>query len=181
MAVDFADLVDPLKREVNPPGTDYFPNATDAEYIGNLVDGFWEAVLDGIITGYTVTEDGIVTPVSGTADFPRMMQQLVVFYAGFKILRNALRNLKTVFSAKAGPVEYEVQQASGTLRDILKDLADRRRILLTRLSDIGVSQTYYIDAVLARDDAILWGQGDSVGYVGDTRWGGSSGYNGARF
>jgi hypothetical protein len=122
MAVDLSDLVENLKREVNAPGLDQFPDATDAQYLGNLQDGFWEAYLDGAITGYTES-DGIVTMTSATEDFPRDLQQLVIFYAGARILRNQLRDIKTMFKAVAGPVSFENQQSASLLVAILKDLA----------------------------------------------------------
>ena len=151
MAVDLSDLVESLKREVNPPGTDYFPDASDTEFLGNLIDGFWEAVLDGLISGYTVDDDGLVTPVSGSTDMARDVQQIIVFYAGFRILRNVLRNIQTTFRAKAGPVEYETQQSASTLKDLLADLSNRRKLLLDRLSDMGAIPTYYADAVVERE------------------------------
>lgn len=163
MAVDLSDLVENLKREVNAPGISQLPDATDAEYLGNLQDGFWEAVLDGLISGYTES-DGIVTPTSGTTDMPRELQQLVIFYAGFRIVRNQLRDLKTAFRASAGPVSYETEQAATILTRILDDLKNRRDVMLRRLSDIGVVNDYYIDAYLARQESI--GYGDTV-WVGN--------------
>jgi hypothetical protein len=154
MAIDLGDLVDSLRREVNPPGFDLFPDATEDEWIGNLQDGFWEAVLDGIISGYN-ENDGVVTPKSGDKDLSREFQQLVVFYAGFRIVRNALRQINTVFRAKAGPVEYETQQAATILRSILNDLMDRRKYLLDRLADHGLVNSFYIDAVISRDQNIM--------------------------
>lgn len=151
MAVDLSDLVDSLKREVNAPGIAQLPNATDPEYLGNLQDGFWEAVLDGVISGYIET-DAIVTPSSGTTDLPREMQQLVVFYAGFRIVRNQMRDLKTAFKAAAGPVNYETQQSAIVLKSILEDLKIRRAFLLNTLSENGKIDAVYIDAFRERDD-----------------------------
>jgi hypothetical protein len=153
MAVDLSDLVDSLKREVNAPGLTQLPDATDTQYLGNLQDGFWEAVLDGLIEGYTET-DGIVTPVSGTTDLSRELQQLVVFYAGFRIVRNLMRDLKTAFKASAGPVSYETEQSANLLKSILDDLKGKRNFLLNRLSDLGAVNSVYIDALSARDDSI---------------------------
>lgn len=150
MAVDLSELVESLQREVNAPGFDQLPNATTADYVGNLEDGFWEAVLDGVITGYT-SSDGIVTPTSGDTELSRELQQLVVFYAGYRIVRNQLRDLKTVFRTKAGPVEYETQQAASVLKAILDEMAGKKAVLLSRLSDMGRVDSHYIDAIVARD------------------------------
>lgn len=160
MAVDVFDLVESLKREVNPPGDNLFPNATDDEYAGHLSDAFWEARLDGMLEGYTET-DGSITPVSGSTDLTRDLQQLVVLYAGIRIVRNHLRSIKTVFRTKAGPVEFETQQAATLLREVMLELKEKKKLVLTRLSDVGSVPSYYIDAVIARDE--------SVG-MGDTWW-----------
>lgn len=161
MAVDLSDLIPNLKREVSAPGLTQLPNATDPDYLGNLQDGFWEAVLDGVITGYTET-DGIVTPTSGTTELPKEIQQLVVFYAGFRIVRNLLRDIKTAFKAQAGVVDYEIEQSANLLTRLMDDLTDRRLIILKRLGDIGFNTTsVYIDGELARNESLTWG---------DTRW-----------
>jgi len=150
MAVDLGDLIPSLQAEVSPPGEDLYPDALEDDWFQRLQDGFWEAVLDGLISGYNESE-GIVEPTSGTTDLSRELQQLVVFYAGFKIVRNSIRSLNTKFRSKAGPVEFETEKAAGALRDILKELQQKRAILLQRLGDLGVTDTYYIDAVLQRD------------------------------
>lgn len=154
--IDLGDLIESLQREVNAPGLDQLPGATDTDYLGNLQDGFWEAVLDGVISGYTES-DGIVTPVSGDTDLGRDLQQLVVFYAGFRIVRNQLRDLKTLFKTAAGPVSYETQQSALILSRIMDDLNKRRSIILQRLGDIGNTSSVYIDGVIARDEAVRYG------------------------
>lgn len=156
MAVDLFDLVESLRREVSPPGEDLFPNATDDEYLGNLQDSFWEARLDGLLEGFEES-DGLVTPTSGDTDLTRDLQQLVVFYAGFRIVRNHLRSLKTQFRAAAGPVSFETQQSANVLKDLLLELKYKRDLILTRLSDLGQIPTAYIDALVARDNSLLYG------------------------
>lgn len=155
MAVDLGDLVDSLKREVSVPGdfATVFPNSTDGDLSGALSDAFWDARLDGLIVGYTET-DGLVTPTSGSVELTRDLQQLVVFYAGYRIVRNALRSISTSFRAKAGPVEYETQQAATQLTEILKDLQRRRMQLLERLSDLGQIPAFYVDAYASRNDSL---------------------------
>ena len=152
MAIDLGDLVESLQREVSPPGTDLFPDATDDDYFGNLQDSFWEIKLDGIepFANYTESE-GLVSPSSGTTELTRDLQQLIVLYGGIRIVRNAMRNINTTFRAKAGPVEYETQQSATVLKCILDDLASRRNFILNRLSDIGAVDTAYVDMVYQRD------------------------------
>lgn len=153
MAVDLSELIDSLKREVGTPGNEdsTFPDALDADWLGHLQDGFWQARLDGMLEGYQET-DGVVTPVaSSAADLTRDLQQLVVLYAGIRIVTNQLRGIQTLFRAKAGAVEYETQQSAQVLKEILQELHRRRAVALERLSDLGQAETYYVDAVAERD------------------------------
>lgn len=152
MAVDLGDLIENLQAEINPPGSNLYPDATDDDWVTRLVNAFWDTVLDGLITGYTES-DGLVSPSSGTTELTRELQQIVVFYAGISVVRNAIRDLNTKLRAKAGPVEFETAKSANTLRDILKELQYRRSLLLNRLSDLGVTDSYYIDAVTARDES----------------------------
>lgn len=153
MAVDIGDLIDPLKREVSAPGAEEttFPNADDDSWFGNLEDSFWEAKLDGLMAGYT-EQDGLITPMDvNAADMPREQQQLIVYYAGVRIVRNHLRALPTVFRSKAGPVEYEVQHSATILKALLDELTKKRDQVLENLSSLGLVPSYYIDAILERD------------------------------
>lgn len=167
MAVDLGDLVDSLKREVSPPGEDLFPNAVEDDYIGNLEDAFWDAMLDGLIDPARYTEaDASVTPIApNTTELSREYQQLVVFYAGIRIIRNFMLNMNSTFRAKAGPVEFETVRSATVVRDLLAELVRKRNIILLRLSDIGTSQSYYVDAILARDEAMAFGDTPYVGHT----------------
>ena len=156
MAVDLEDLIEDLLTEVNPPGQDLFPDATNDEWLSHLRNAFWEGVLDGLINGYEEL-DGVVTPVNGTVDISREYQQLVIYYAGIRILKNRLMNLNTLFRSKAGPVEYETQQSAQVLKALLDEATKRRNFWLTRLSDAGEAPTFLIDAIIARDDSINYG------------------------
>lgn len=152
MAIDLGDLVESLQREVSPPGTNLFPDAVDDEYFGHLQDSFWEVKLDGIevFDNYTESE-GLVTPTAGTTELTRDLQQLIVLYAGIRIVRNALRNINTLFRSVAGPVEFETQQSATVMKAILEELQIRRNFVLNRLSDIGSVDSTYIDMVITRD------------------------------
>lgn len=159
MAVDLADLIETLRREVSQPGaeTTTFPDANDDIFLGHLQDGFWEARLDGMLVGYTESE-GSVTPVdTADDDLSRDLQQLLVLYAGIRILRNQFIAMNTVFRAKAGPIEYETQKSAQLLSALLKELQNRRSVVLTRLSDLGVVDSFYIDAVFEREVSIDYG------------------------
>lgn len=149
-----SDILDALRREISPPGSNFFPDATDDDLTGEMRDAFWMAYLDGFLLLYTESGGLVTQKQPGTPDFSRDLAQLVVFYAGFRILRASLRNSQTSFRATAGPVTYETQSSATVMRDLLAELQQERNILLKRLSDLGVIPTFYMDGVQSRSDAI---------------------------
>ncbi len=163
MSVDLSDLVELLQAEVDAPGEDSFPDAVENDWVNQLRSGFWEIVLDGILTGYE-EDDGIVTPTSGSTDLAREMQQLVIFYAGVRVIRNKLRTMGTAFRAKAGPVEYETQNSAQVLKSIMDELVRKRNLILERLSDIGSVDSVYVDMVIQRDESLAFGDSWWVRY-----------------
>lgn len=156
MSIDIAELIPSAKREVGVPGADLFPAATDDEWQGYLSDALWQATLDGVITGFT-SDGEVITPNSGTTDLTGAQQQMVILYAAMKAIRNKMLTTLSVFRAKAGPVEYETQQAATVLKAILDQLNRDRDILLARLSDLGTSEVGYIDMVGQRGLSIVDG------------------------
>lgn len=135
MAVDLADFVEALKREVSPPGSDIFANVHPNEWVGYLSDAFWEARLDGFLVGYQTDEAALgdieIVPVSPELpDLDRRGMALVILYAGVKVLRNRILNMNTQFRAKAGSVEFEQQNSATMLAEMLKQLkATKDRII----------------------------------------------------
>ena len=156
MAVDLADLVEDVKSEMNVPGVDNYPDATDDQWVTQLRNAFWEVVLDGLISGYTES-DGIVSPQSGTTELSRELQQLIVYYVGVRVAKAKLLELRTAFKAAAGPVKFEYEQSAGVMKELLQEYVRRRNFWLARLSDVGSVPSYYLDGVMARDDATRWG------------------------
>lgn len=157
MAVDLFDLVETLKRSVNTPGGDAFPAATDDIFAGYLSDAFWEIRMLDMLSEWTEA-DGSITPVSvSTGDIPRELQQLIVLYAGITIVTNELKNLETLFRAKAGPAEFETQKSGALLRDILGELQRRRAVVEAHLFELGAVTDAYIDSVAERDIAQHYG------------------------
>lgn len=151
MSIDMSDeLVDALKREVSPPGTDLYPNATDAEWLNRLRDAFWEGRLNGLFGGYSVDDDGVVSPVSGSTDLSREMQQAIVLYAGYRTTLTQFQNISSAVRSKAGPVEFEIERSAALLRDILKDVRDRLSRVLQLLSTLGMNNATVFDAVIER-------------------------------
>lgn len=163
-SLDMADLIPSLESAlVVPGGNSPYANATDDEWLGKLKNAFWLAVLDGVISGYTSDEDGLVTQVDGTDILPGQLQYLVVLYACMDVVRNQLMQIKTVFRAKAGPVEYETQQSAQVFKSLLDGFTKQRDSILENLATGSGSTTFYIDAVRARDCAF---QDDLATWVG---------------
>lgn len=156
MAIDLGELVESLRREISPPGTDLYPDAEEDELVGHLQDAFWEARLHGLFVDYTES-DAEVTPLSGTTEFGRELQQAVVLYAGYRILLTSLQNVNASFSAQAGPVKYETSKSAQTLRDVLAAVKDRIKLVLSNLSTYGGSNTTVLDAVIERSFSQAYG------------------------
>jgi hypothetical protein len=166
MSVDLNDLVEPLRIETQAPGGEPYPDATDDDYVGNLTNAFWELRLYGFLQGYeenAAARGGppefiaaIVTPTGGefspTQDLSRDMQQLIILWAAWKIALNHMGSLNTLFRAKAGPVEYETQQAASVVKDVLDQLQARIKYILDRLPSIygGGTPVAFLDAVIDR-------------------------------
>ena len=164
-SLDMADLIPALESSLTiPGGTSPYANASEEEWLGKLRNAFWHATLDEVIVGYTADEDGVVTQIDGTETLPGELQYLIVLYACMDIIRNQLMQLKTVFRAKAGPVEYETQQSAQVLKTLLDQYMTQRDTILDNLANSAQVSTYYIDAVRARDYAIRDGITDWVGY-----------------
>lgn len=162
MSVDLGDLVTSVKLEVNPPGVDLFPDASDDEWADRLANAFWNARIDGMLPGY-VESEGLITPITGTTDMPRELQQVIVFMAAYNTIYLKLLNTRTGFRAKAGSVEYETNTSANVLKELADSLKQRYAILLGRLSDMGLVPTYVIDSYLARQDSLAYGETVWVG------------------
>jgi hypothetical protein len=134
VGVDLEDFVPSLLREVNPPGTNTFADASSTEMTGYLSDAFWEARLDGFLSEWECDDDGIIMPVVGVdgEDIDRESTTLVIIYAGCKVLRNKILNMNTTFRAKAGPVEFETQNSATMLVEILKELQKTKDLILQK-------------------------------------------------
>lgn len=164
MAVDLSDLVDNLKREVNPPGQTIFSDATDADYEGYMSDSFWELTLRGYIDGFTAV-DTVVTNDAGGDDLSRELQQLVVINAAMNIMRVHLANIDTAFRAVAGPVEFETRKSAQSINAVLDSLQARFNEILDVLpSDAEGHPVYYADVNNLRG---FWGgRTDNPHWVG---------------
>jgi len=115
--------------------------------------------LNKAFPNYTIDGTGMnIVPVSGTTDMPREQQQLIVLYAGFRVVLTAYQNINSQFRAKAGPVEYEVQKSAQMLKGLLDAL--RERIKKAIEDSTGASSGAYalvLDAMAERTAGIAYG------------------------
>lgn len=164
MAVDLADYVDSLRREVTPLGADPFAAVEGDEWIGYLTDAFWEARLDGFLEGYVADEDGLVENEGGGGDLDRRYIALIVLYAGIRVLRNRILNTNTAFRAKAGPVEFEQQSSATMLAEMLKQLRGTKDRIIEAL-DGDATDVHILDAMSVRmfDGASYYGSPELMG------------------
>lgn len=151
MAVDLIDYVGSLKREVAPPGSTIFSAISDSSWMNYLTDAFWEAKLDGFFVNFECDEDGIVRNTSSaTPDVSREMVQLIVLYAGVRVLRNKVLNTNTRFRAKSGDVEFEQETGALMLSEMLKQLKAQKATLLDRTLDTTETDIGMFDALSVR-------------------------------
>lgn len=142
VATSLADLIPALRREVSPPGDDLFPNASDEDFLGYLIDGFWEAKLDGFLGTYEVDNTTGVVATDLTDDYKYM----VILWAGVRITRTRLSNLKTAQKSVAGPVSFEYQNSAMVLSAVLKEITEKKKRLIDRswhVTDVDVIDGYY--------------------------------------
>lgn len=162
-SVDLSELIPNLEGALTVPGTTSpYAAASEAEWVIKLSNGFWAATLDGVYSGYSVDEDGIVTPDDGgSSTFSRELQQVVIIWAAVNIVQAQLLVLKTRFKAEAGPVSYETEQASQVLSTLLKQLQQQQAVILDRYSDVWSSaeESYYTDANFQRRENNYSNQG----------------------
>jgi len=175
--VDLAELIEALKAEVSPPGTDLYPGAAndDDAWLLRLQNAFWECVLYGVIEGFvedaasrggeTEWSAGIVTPSDAEADYDvdgyvdgtdlsRELQQLIVLWAGWKTVLAQMQNVKTRLRTKAGPVEYEKDQSASVLKAVLDALKEKLDFIIDRLSALSGGSATVFDGVIERDCSI---------------------------
>jgi hypothetical protein len=138
---DFLDNVESLKRVVATPGTfdTLFPDTTDQDLVGTLLDGIAQAQLDGLLASYTYDDTGTVTP-----DLSAPQSALVILYAGAILIRAQLLNLKTHIHYASGTAVFEQDMSTNVLRDLLKDLQARIANVVAIGSDSGAGAAFYM-------------------------------------
>ncbi len=150
MSVDLSDYIE--HAQVAIPVT-----LTDDQWVLALANAFWEAYLNGHFRGYREA-DGLIEPRTvGDPDLERDQVQLIIIYARYVEVRSELLRLKTKLRVKSGPTEYESERSANVLSALLKELAQEMKDLKDDLLNRGVTCGYAWDAVLARDESLLYG------------------------
>jgi hypothetical protein len=153
MAVALSDLVPSLLREVQTPGTNTYPNATIEDWQGYLADAFWEVSLLGIICPTRFTESGFeISSVSPTgSDLGRDYQQLLVLWAGARVVSNKILEYNSAFRAHAGPVEFEQRKAASVLTAVLERIQKRLDDIMAHLPNkVKTNTVHYFDVISER-------------------------------
>jgi hypothetical protein len=135
VTTDLSDWTDSLRRTVARPGefARFFPNTTDNDLVGTLLDGLGDAQLDGFLVGpvmYVADDDGIVTP-----ELSRPQAALIVLYGGRLFLRAELANRRNRIKYAARGNEADTEQSASVITELLKsaearivDLRNRQRL-----------------------------------------------------
>lgn len=164
MATLVSDLRAKLDREINVPGFEQLPDITNTQLDGYIKDGFWEARLLGLLTGYTQTDGTefatppgeVIYKTADDGDLEEQYQMLVVIIAALKLIRLKSLNLAVNLRAKSGPVEYEQQASATTLRAILQSMERRVEELKRNYSNLaGTGAFYYFDGEIQREYSII--------------------------
>ena len=147
---DLSELVEPLKRELAVPGEfgTVFPNTSDDDLTGKLMDAFAQAQLYGFFGSQTLDLNAnSVTPGISSGG-----GALVILYAAEGVIRAQLRNLKTHFKVESAGSSYEVEQAASVLKAELDALKERRADLVAMITrQVRAGRSVYVsDAYITR-------------------------------
>jgi len=181
-------------------GTGIFANISATEIVGRLGDAFWTMRIQGMdfLGAWNCSDDGLITPrtgsigntlqylpsewivdgtidaATGLPDLGRQIVQGIILFAAYKCVQMQLINLKTSTAYKAGPVSAEVSQSATVLQTTLRILTAEIDIMLSRLSDLGMTTVECFDAVMnvTRNEGLgdaWWVRGDSYTTGGRSR------------
>lgn len=129
--------VDWFKREVAVPGTftSTYPETSDDDVAGALIDGLYRAKLDGMLYGVDWMNGVDADPDSFelTTAIPLQRLALIVIYAGIRFVQNEIKNMATMTKYEApGPLSAETQRSPGVLTERLRELEQMRKDLIDR-------------------------------------------------
>lgn len=169
---DLSDMTDSVRRAVATPGVfaTLFPDTTDDDLVGTLADAFAECQLDGffIKNAYPAVLDVDASTV--TPDLQPGHQALVVIYATIRFLRADLVNRNNVQRYQAGTAVYETQQNVTLLVEILKELTDRKKQILTQAQTYNAGVAFhmadqaFIRATVDYGPLAMWESASLVNY-----------------
>lgn len=170
MAISLYDYVDSLRRELNPPGAELYPNMTDDEAVGRMSDQFWHLRLSGLdfLANWTCDDFGNIIPQANApiANLPNSMLpqgwylddasgnlgreiiQAIILFTAYHVCLTNLQANPTRTSYKAGPVEATTEFSATVYQAAERALHARINIVLSRLSDLGATSVTTLDAVM---------------------------------
>lgn len=143
------DYIAWFKREVAVPGrfTTLYPETTDPDIAGALVDGFYRARLDGWFPGVEATLDTHQT----TPDVSLTGVALIVVYAGIQFIRNELKNMPTRTNYQApGGLGAETEYGPSVMVERLKELQEEKKDLLAQARRPSARPVYMHDGYAIR-------------------------------
>ena len=143
-----ATLVEPLQRAVAVPGTfaTAYPNTSEDDLTGMLLDGLAEAQLDGFFSDLTYGVDPEDEPTYGILDTEvgQPESALIVIYAATRLLSNELTSRKTHIRYEASGAVFEQDQSAQVLTERLKELNGRLKDIRERAQLAGMASAFYM-------------------------------------
>lgn len=156
---DLTELVDSLKREVAVPGTfaTVYKSTTDDDLVGSLMDAFAAAQLDGFFLNQTLD----LFTFQVTPDLSPAGRAAVLIYAAERILTMQVMGLRQRSLYEAGSVKYETENSAQVLTQILKSLAERKKLVLGQADSARRTGTFAMQDMFA--DRLTGTEGAYIG------------------
>lgn len=158
MSFELSTLIPAVQRAAAPPGLfeTTYPEATDGDVLGTLMDAFAETTLDGYFPGYALDPSGLLD-----GDLSLGEQALVVIYASSRLMATELLSRKTHVKYQSGTNVFEQSNSGTFLNDAYKGLQARKRELLSRSSTgsslDSMGDLFYMKSVYTyADPALVW-------------------------
>lgn len=158
MSFNLATLIPAVQRAAAPPGLfeTVYPEATDGDVLGTVMDAFAEAMLDGFFEGYSMDNAGLVTE-----DITLGEQALIVIYSTARLVETELRSRKSHIKYQTGTNIFEQDESATFLNTAFKAMQERKKELRTQSalggSPDAMSDLFYIKSVYTYSDpSLVW-------------------------
>jgi hypothetical protein len=145
---DLADLVESVKRTAAVPGAwaQTFPETTDADLIGLVMDAVAEAQLDGFMREYVIDDDleTVVPHASRPGGSLLPAGALIVLYAQVRLIDAELRNRKNRVNYQSKGNVFDEETSASLLVEIYRELKARKRDLLEQSRRAGEATAFFM-------------------------------------